>query len=74
MQGGQSATENQTETVSTDLKQAINAGFDAEVGTKPEHFFGEMRPQTRNLERFQTRTGGGERIRTAASRFCRPLP
>jgi len=82
MQADKTAAEGQAGTVSrgieggpsTQLRTGNQRCFAAELGTKPEHFFSEERPRAGNRQRFQAQFGGGERIRTAASRFCRPLP
>jgi hypothetical protein len=49
------------------IQRGNQRGFASEVRTKAEHFF-EERKRVRNLERNQVENGGGERIRTAASR------
>jgi hypothetical protein len=61
-------TETKAEILSTVLEEAINPGFAVELGTKPKSFFCEKRKKTRSLDCNQVEFGGGERIRTAASR------
>ena len=51
---GENETQSQSATVSPELKEAINAVFPLEVGTKPEHFFSEKRAWAGNRQQFQS--------------------
>ena len=52
------AGENETQSAKRNrvngIERSDQRGFDAEVGTKPEHFFSEKRAWTGNRQRFQS--------------------
>ena len=69
---GENETQSQSAIVSTELKEAINADLTPKLEQNRNIFLVRRGRGLGIVNDFKVE--GGERIRTAASRFCRPLP